>query len=60
MVFEWPQITLLAVMLLGLGVDLSASAKGTNREAWEFILIVVPRFAFIQVILYYGGFWTVG
>jgi hypothetical protein len=58
MVFEWPQITLLVIMILGLGVNLSDAARGSNDDALGFFFIVLPLFAFVQVLLYYGGFWT--
>jgi hypothetical protein len=58
MIFQWPQITELCLMMFGLAYSLTNHGKPrTGKTSFLASLIAISFAAFI---MYKGGFWTGG
>lgn len=61
MILEWPQITMLIWSILSVGVSMGAipdkPLSESNRKSVRCICVMC-RYAFLNFLLYFGGFYT--
>jgi len=49
----WPQIILISLWSISIGINISRHGKQEITNAWHAILSII----ILSTILYFGGFW---